>query len=427
VAAGKLRGFVEGLDVTAALDPRDLPRGPLVGEVLFEPLAPFLQMMLAQGRQMAAQQLLAGSGDGSDDPDNLPDMAGAAALMNLYFDFADDLLNNVSRLQLAARIDGGNMWFESRLVPTAGSTLHGMLAEQSGALPEIARFADPQDAAWVVAGQLSPTPAFREALRAYAESYAEAMETLGSSLEGMAGMSGFGGLMSGIGHSAASFVDCYRGDLASVSRLGTAGFETIALAGVRDAERCEAALDEISLAMSQLPATPGGGPLIEIERNAFVYSGVSVTRQSVQIPTGDDADLAATLERVWGGSSANSLTGVHRDLMLTVSGGESAEQTFRDLVDHISGRPAGNGIPAGFFSPLMPGPGFFARVDFDRLLEGFSAIVGEDNENELSFLRGAVVFGTRFSPDAVSVELAVPSSFWSGEQPAEEAAQAVAP
>ena len=64
------------------------------------------------------------------------------------------------------------------------------------------------------------------------------------------------------------------------------------------------------------------------------------------------------------------------------------------------------GIPAGYFSPLVPGPGFFARVDFDRLLAGFPQLGGgvdDDGEPQaLGGLEGAIVFGTRFAPEALS-------------------------
>lgn len=406
VVLGQMRVYVENFDLAAALDPRDLPPGPITIEVRIEPLAPLIQMGLASARAMAAQNGAAQGGD--------PDATAVADFMDLYFDVLTDVMNNISRLQISADVQGGNLTLVKRLVARPGTTLEGMLAAQSGALPPIASYLDPRDAAYVVAGQLELTPAFRLALADYARRYGAVMESLGETVEASAAMPGFGGFMGRLGGAAAGFIDCYRGDMAQVMRFGDAGMEGAGVAGVVDADRCRAAVEEMAETMVGMPALAENGMTVEFEREALVYAGVRASRQSVHPAPGAEEDAREALGRIWGEGGMTTYSGFLGPLMLTATGG--GEPAFRALVDRASAAAKGPGIGADYFAPLKPGPGFYVRADLGRLAAWISTLAPESESGELPFGAGAVVAGARFTPDAATVEIIVPTSLWTGQR-----------
>jgi len=399
VAVGAMKNFVDAFDIDDALESADLPSGVIAGEVLLEPIAPFVQMALMQGRETMKQQIAAGA-----------DPAAPAGMIDVYFDLVTDLMNNVSRLQIAARVDGENILVHKRLLPRVGSTLAGMLESQSGALPEIARYVDPTDSTWVVAGQVKFTPAFREAVSGYMQRYGEAMESLGAAFDDSPQLSGFGGWFGTIARSATGMLECYRGDFVTVTRFGESGMGSVNVAGVEDAESCRETLVTMTSALSEMPQLPEGGMSVEAEPSAFNHRGVAATKQTIRFDSSGDAKQDELLGAIYGESGISTYTGIHDDVLLSVTGVEEAEREFRDLVDRFADSKKSAGIPVSFFAPLKVGPGFYGRFDLGSFMGSLAGIAGEGKE-----AAGVIVLGTSFTKQALDVELAFPSGLWTGE------------
>jgi hypothetical protein len=395
VAAGAMKNFVDAFDLDVALESADLPPGVIAGEILLEPIAPFVQMTLMQGREAMKQQ------------------AATDGMIDVYFDLLTDLMNNVSRLQIAARVEGENVLMHKRLLPRAGSTLAGMLANQSGGLPKIARYVDPADSAWVVAGQVKYTPAFREAVEGYMQRFGDAIESLGATIDESPQLSGFGGWFGTIAQSTTQMLDCYRGDFVAVTRFGESGVGSVNLAGVEDAEGCREALATVTGALSEMPQLSEGGMSVEADASAFDHRGVVAIKQTIRFNPSGDAEQDEVLGTIYGDSGISTYTGVHDDIMLSVTGGEEAERSFRDLVDRLADAKKSAGIPITFFAPLKVGAGFYGRFDLGDYLGSLAGIAAEGEG--AAGLDGTIVLGASFTKQALDIELAFPAGLWTGE------------
>jgi hypothetical protein len=374
---GYTRVFVERFDPAAALAPGDLPPGPIAVEIQLEPLVPLVQVGLAQGRAMLEQ----GAADAGDDA-----AANVGPTLDLYIGLVEDLLRNVSRLQISAAVEGGNFKLVKRLVPRAESTLGGLLAAQRGGLPELARHVDGQGAALVSVGQVEMTPAFRAALADYLKRHGAAMESLTAATPGLQGW------MGEIAAPTADSIDCYRGDWAQVLRVDSASMRSITVGGVVDAERCRAALAGIAQSIG------------EFEPEAFVHGGVRASRQDTALPEGLlQGEESAAVEQLMAHGAGTTYTGFLGSLMLSTSGTE-AEQGFRALVDRASGKSKGAGLEPALFAPLAPGPGMLARADLGALA---NLTEGDETAPPLS---GTVLAGVRLAPEAPTIELLLPLS-----------------
>jgi len=409
VAAGAMKNFVADFDLNAALDRGDLPPGALALEVALEPIAPFLQMYLVQGREAIKQQIEA---QAADPEGNAAAMSGMA---DLYLDLAADLLNNVSRIQLAVSVADDEFLVHKRLVPRTGTTLAEMLMAQQGALPEIARFVDPAEATWVVAGQLSYTPAFRAAMNGYAGRYGEALAGIGDALDDSADLPGFGSWITTLAKSSTKLMACHRGDIVMVSRVSDQGVGGLNVAGVEDLDVCKSAVHEAAGLLREMPAIPGTEVRIEVDELAFDHRGVQALRQTVHIPETED-EGQEMLRGLYGGSDMYTYMGFCESLLLSATGGEHAEQEFRDLVDRVTAREKGAGVEAALFAPVEVGAGFYGRVDVGELLGSIAELAGSDPGGANPTADGVVVAGATFAKDALMIEVVIPTGLWSGAE-----------
>jgi hypothetical protein len=390
-----MKNFVAEFDLNAALDRRDLPAGALAIEVALEPIAPFLQMYLVQGRDAIKQQIEAGDGDA----------AGLVGMTDLYLDLAADLLNNVSRIQLALSVADDEFLIHKRLVPRSGTTLAEMLLAQQGALPEIARFVDPAEATWVVAGQISYTQAFRAAMDGYVARYGEALAGLGDTLDGSADLPGFGSWLTALAHSSTRMMTCHRGDIVMVTRISDEGTAGLNVAGIEDVDACKSAVHEAAGVLAEMPAIPGAEMRVEVDEHAFDYRGVQALalRQTVDMPETEGEGL-----------EMHTYMGIHESLLLSVTGGDQAEQEFRGLVDRVATHEKAAGVEAALFAPVEVGAGFYGRVDVGEFLGSIAELAGADAEAATPTASGVVVAGATFAKDALTIELVIPTGLWAG-------------
>jgi hypothetical protein len=405
VAAGAMKNFVAEFDLNAALDRRDLPAGAVAIEVALEPIAPFLQMYLVQGRDAIKQQIEAG------------DAAGLAGMADLYLDLAADLLNNVSRIQLGLSVADDEFLIHKRLVPRSGTTLAEMLLAQQGALPEIARFVDPAEATWVVAGQISYTQGFRAAMDGYVARYGEALAGLGDTLDGSVDLPGFGSWLTALAHSSTRMMTCHRGDIVMVTRISDEGMAGLNVAGIEDVDACKSAVHEAAGVLAEMPAIPGAEMRVEVDEHAFDYRGVQALalRQTVDMPETEGEGL-----------EMHTYMGIHESLLLSVTGGDQAEQEFRGLVDRVAMHEKGAGVEAALFAPVEVGAGFYGRVDVGAFLGSIAELAGSDPgsdpdgaagsdpDAEQPTGSGVVVAGATFAKDALTIELVIPTGLWAG-------------
>jgi len=403
VAAGAMKNFVAEFDLSAALDRRDLPLGVVAIEVALEPIAPFLQMYLVQGREAIKQQIEAEAGDADGDA------AGLVGMADLYLDLAADLLNNVSRIQLALSVADDEFLVHKRLVPRSGTTLAEMLLAQQGALPEIARFVDPAEAIWVVAGQVSYTPAFRAAMDGYVGRYGEALAGIGDALDGSAELPGFGSWLTALAGSSTKLMACHRGDVVMVTRISDEGMGGLNVAGIEDVDDCKSAMHEAAGLLAEMPAIPGAEMRVEVDDHAFDHRGVEALalRQTVDMPETEGEGL-----------EMHTYMGIHESLLLSVTGGEDAEQEFRGLVDRVAMHEKGAGVESALFSPVEVGAGFYGRVDVGEFLGSIAELAGSDPGSDPDGADGAgsgvVVAGATFAKDALTIDIVIPTGLWAG-------------
>jgi hypothetical protein len=254
------------------------------------------------------------------------------------------------------------------------------------------------------------TPAFREAVAGYMQRYGEAMESLGAAFDDSPQLSGLGGWFGTIAQSATRMLECYRGDFVAVTRFGESGMGSVNIAGVADAEGCREALATVTMALSEMPRPSEGGMSVEAAPSAFEHRGVAATKQTIRFDPSGDAKQDEVLGTIYGESGISTYTGIRDEFLISVTGGEEAEQRFRDLVDRFADSRTSAGIPATFFTPLKVGPGFYGRFDLGGFLGSLAGIAGEAKDTT-----GAIVLGASFTKQALDVELALPTGLWTGE------------
>jgi len=415
--------LVNGFDLQSALNPGPLPPGNLALDVDLEPVAPMALMGLesvrqqAIGRQGGADSTEDGphAGGSEDEAQPQPDPQAVMSLLGLYFDFAKDMLNNTSRLQMSVELSSQHLVFHKRLLPKVGSTLAGLVDAQRGGLPELARHLDPADTFAVSAGQITFTPEFLFALQTYAQRYAEAMGELGAELQDEPGAQWLKLMTGPIVESANRWTECYRGDFAGTFEINAeSGITTTQLAGAKNAELCSKLMLDTARMVAEAPGGPDGKPLATVKENALSHGGVNALRTEVDMATAalaGDEEAQKALKAWFGDAPMVSYFGMAGDLILT-AGGSDAEERFKALVDRVGGKSKGAGIGPATFAPLEIAAGFFTAVDPVRLLSELPEVVGVTGEstavlNELAEDARRIAFGARFGEGGLNIEFAV--------------------
>ena len=412
--ASPAREIALAFELNTALATDDLPPGNIVFEVLLEPLAPLAQMGLMQGRQ-AMEQELAGEtegGEGGNEGDAQAMPAAAGELLGLYFDLANDVLNNTSKVQVSLEVTENDVVLHTWLTPRAESTLAGLLAAQKGGLPKLVRMLESKPVLAAGAGQMRPTPEFLAALAGYAERYTASMrhvteaagETLGTAWMGMMEMSGT---------VIDRAVDCYSGSFGGTFDIDPDdGMRGVQIVGLRDRKVCEEMIAESIRLIGELPPAAGGEPVVTVTENALRHRGVSAMRQETRLDlfAAEEGEAAQFgLQALFGDESVVGYVGLADDLMLYTTG-PGAESGFKGLVERLSARKGG--LDEASFAPLKTGPGYFFFLDVARLFEVVPAtLLGNQDLPEFPERPGdpgsRVVAGLRLA-GRLELEIAVP-------------------
>lgn len=462
---------VGNVDLAAVLGGGDLPPGNISLDIYLEEVAPVVQAGLLQGRQMVQVQMEAAAAEATEEEEKpegpaapseegvteeeeaAPDEEGATegeeaapdeegssdegitiepvydpqALMpvvDLYFDFIRDAINNVSRVQISIEVTGEHLLLHERLSPRAGSTLAGLVAAQSGGFPDLARLVDPEGAMMTMVGQVTRTPEFDAALAGYAGRYLDAVGGLMSGLGDQPFLEQYMGMMDSAPPLVEKWLACYRGDMAATFDIGLeSGMRMTQVMGVRDAEACRTVMAQSSELMEAVPAGTDGEPFFDYAENVFSHAGVTANRTEMRFPLSvvEDAEgeeAAELMRAMFGGDrlvTYQGLTGEHMVFTL----GQEAEQAFKDVVDRVAAGGGGKGLTEASFAPLVAGPGFLAVFDLGAFLELAAGFAENDEESEeiglLAGTPGRVVYGARFSGTGLEIDLAFPLetlSYW---------------
>lgn len=443
---------VGGIDLAAALGSGDLPAGNLSLEIFLEEVAPVLQAGLLQGRQMLEMQMEAAAdaqpeesaaepeqaepGDGnSGETPSEPDEGEAAdvevtvepefdpqamaPVMDLYFDFLSDAINNLSRVQISFEVSDQHILFHNRVLPLAGSTLDGLIEAQSGGFPDLARLVDPSGAFVVTAGQVTRTPEFEAALAGYAARYLEAVGSLLAGVPDQPLADQYLAMMDSMLPLFDEAMRCYRGDVAAAVGSGPeGGLAVTQVMGVGDAEACRSVLAKAVELVNAIPAGPDGERFATVTENVLQLPGVSANRQEIRMPpsifTGteeEEEEVAEFLRTFLGGDRITGYWGLGKDVLISTMGLE-AEQSFKDVVDRGAGAKTGVALDASFFEPLETGPGVYAMLDLGALIE-MIATLAEDEEDlaeleDFAARSGRLVYGARFGAADLQFDVALP-------------------
>lgn len=449
LAVGLDPGVVGGLDLAAALDGAGLPPGNITLEIFLEEVAPIVQAGLLQGRQMIQAQMETKAAEAeeeeAEEPEEaetdeeggeMPDEEGEEAesdvevtvepeldpqaiapVLDLYFDFLNDAVNNVSRVQYAIEVTGEHLLFHQWVSPRAGSTLAGLVEVQSGGFPELARLVDPEGAMIAMAGQVTRTPAVNEAVNGYMGRYLEAIEGLMAGLPDQEVVEQFGAVMGAAQPLIEQSLECYRGDVAATVAVGPeSGLRMTQVMGVADGEACRDVLAGTVELLDSIPEDEDGELFLTMTENALSHAGVEASRYEMQfmlplVQEAEGEEAAELLRLLFGGDRLVAYQGMTDEYIINASGAE-AEQAFTETVDRIAGGAGGGGLNAAYFAPLSPGPGFFAALDLSALFGMVGELADDDEEREaielLAGSPGRIVYGARFSGTGLEFDLAFP-------------------
>ncbi len=416
---GQNRDLVGGFDPAAAVTEGVLPPGSIALDINLEPLTPMILMGLETGRQMIQQQMSADSADSDMDPETMNQM------LELYFSFIQDAVNNTSRIQFSLEVSEDHILMHNRWLPRTGSTLEELLQAQSGDLPDLARYIEPGAGFGTMAGQFTMTPAYQEALTGYTKGYVEFISAILPMLEEETATEPLAAMMAGMAGMVEKWTDCYRGDFAGSFNLGGEdGFQVVQVAGIKDATVCNTVIDEMSAMLEQagMAQEQEEEPFISVDRAALKYKRVVADRQVTRmlLPAGAEKDetTAALLKGWFGEDGIVTYYGIAGSHMLSVTGA-NAEVGFKGLVNRVTAKAKKQammtGITADTFAPLETGPGFFVMINLQELFQGILSTIPDDEDKVaeiLEFLEqmpdgtGRIVEAIRLDPDAVHISLA---------------------
>jgi hypothetical protein len=406
---GQKPAAVRRAELGRLLDLGDLPPGSVALDVDLVPVTPMIQLGMATARQTVAGNLGLAESDTAD-------QAAAMSMYDFYVGLANDLLLNVSRIQVSLEVGTSDLTIHEWLLPRSDSTLGEMLRAQKGGFPDLARGLPADSSVAVMAAGIEITDRARTAMRAYVARYNDFMESIGQTMSGDEAQ-WFEGFMGPWSKNAVQWADCTRGDTAAVYRFSEArGFSATQVAGLTDGERCGELLEEVGRAMTELPALPDGRVLASVQSEALVHEGVPAMRLEVDMLAGhgeQDPEALEFAERLFGSDGFVYYMGQKGDTLISAAGSGS-EQAFRDTVDGLSARRKRGGLSPKHFAPLKPENGIFFAVDVAALMREAARFDPDDADlRELGAMAeraGRWVMGASFASRALRIETNLPHS-----------------
>ena len=423
---GQNRSLVGSFDAGAALAVTNLPPGNIAIEINLEPLTPMIEMGLQSGRQMMQQQMENSTdADGAED-DAPPGPEALGGMMDLYFNLLRDIVLNTSRIQFSLELTQEDILVHNRWLPRSGSTLEGLLRAQSGNLPDLTRLIDSSSGFGAMAGQITLTPAFQEALNGFSQGYFQSIGSLLGSTGMGEGNESFAAIFASMEQSFQKVTACYGDHLGFGGTFGIGADEGLRfnqISKISNVAACSTFIDEMAGALQQVPQDSEQEPMISLIPNAFNYRGVDVTRQTVRLmppgSPGSDEEMPEMLKSLFGEDGMISYYGMTTDYMVTVAG-KNAEMEFKSIVDRIQAgskvQARMSGLTSDYFQPIRTGPGFFAAVDLKSLIASIATFAPQDDLETTSILAilgtmpdsaGRIVEGMRFDPDAVHITFGI--------------------
>jgi hypothetical protein len=441
---------VNDLDLATALGGSGIPPGNISMEINLEAVAPFVQAGVMQGRQMlearmeaeaarGREQGAAESGEADAETEEGGETPGEAGegtepeaeitvepeidpqdmdpMLDLYFDFVSDAINNLRGMAISIEVTEQHLLLHNWVSPRAGSTFAGIVAAQSGGLPDVARLVDPEGAMIIVAGQVKRTPELDAAAAGYAGRYLKAMGGLLSGLKGQPFVEQLTGMIDELEPLVQQSLDCYSGEMAATVRIGSeSGMRMTQVMGIGDDEACRTVLGRSAELLDAIPAGPDGERFLSVTENALSHAGVTANRTEARlllslVEDAEGEEAAELMRTMFGDDRLVSYVGLGDEHVICTLGSD-AEQAFKDVVDHIGQGGSANGLSEAYFAPLRTGPGFFAAFElgaFFDLVADFAKVEEERQQMEmLGASPGRIVYGGRFSGTGLELGLAFP-------------------
>jgi hypothetical protein len=425
VIAGGSGDLVKKFDLGVGLDRGDGPPGNMMLDLYLEPVAPMLQMGLMQGKQQFLSQLERSAGD-ADSMVQPEDMRG---LLDLYFTFIQNVLNNLSRIQISLQLDGSHVLLHERLVPKAGSTMAGLVGAQKGSFTELAGLVSPKSM-MVGAGGIEMTPAFREALNSFLDDYIAAVRPmirrmaasfLDAPADGESAAAEADALIDWYADMARQATACYRGDGAfSMDFLGTGGFSFTAAYGWNKTEACrllpKTHMKSFGEKLAQYPSI---GKFVSMsdggtQAGTTIYVVDMDVKAMAETMAPGDPQMAEVIDKVYG--EKLSMRMAYAEDLFAVVGGGGAEEKLSALLAK-RGQVGLQGVKPSEFSPLGGRPGVFMRLDMGRFMESMKGWVPEEGADAEEFARvakafsgpaGRIPMAVVFDSGAATAQVAVP-------------------
>lgn len=428
VIAGGTSDLVKRFDLGVGLDRGDAPPGNIMLDLYLEPVAPMLQMGLMQGKEQLKSHLETAGGD-ADSPIQPADMKG---FVDVYATLVQNVLNNVSRIQMSVQLDGSYTLLHERLVPKAGSTLAELVGAQKAGFPGSAGLVDSK-APMVSVSSLKLTPRFREALKTFVGDYLTAVRPiihrvgpgfLGELPEGKEAGPALDSLMDQVQSSVDRMIDCIRGDGASsFDFAGEGGFAMVEAYGWETTEACRKFPQEQMKLWGEITASfpklnefvtySDGGTVAGATVFAF---NMDMKRLAEVMGEGDAevAEMTEIFEKVYG-EGISGRTAYVDDLALAVAGSD-ADAKLQALIAK-RGQVGLKGLAPSDFAPLGSGAGVFVRLDMGRFLQNVRSWMPEEERNDPEFNQvvevfsgpaGRIPFGLVFDGGGASGQIAVP-------------------